>query len=74
MCIFIDRVKELGPGDLVEENPMTVEDMDGMSLEQQTDPLAMLRTVNVSIFCYELLAAAVSATCLSVHFLCLEVC
>ena len=42
------RVKELGPGDPVEEKPMTVDEQDDSSLAQQNSALAMLRTGNVS--------------------------
>jgi len=43
------RVKELGPGDVVEEKPMAVEEQDDSSLAQQNSALAMLRTGNVSL-------------------------
>ena len=43
-------MKELGPGDPVEEKAMTVEEQDDSSLAQQNSALAMLRTGNVSHF------------------------
>jgi len=45
-------VKELGPGDIIEEKAMTVDDHDDSSLAQQNSALAMLRTGNVSLFLY----------------------
>jgi len=44
------RVKELGPGDPVEEKEITVDEHNDSSLAQQNSALAMLRTGNVSIF------------------------
>jgi len=44
------RVKELGPGDPIEEKAMNVDEQDDSSLAQQNSALAMLRTGNVSVF------------------------
>lgn len=53
MCVcVVVRVKELGPGDIIEEKAMTVDDHDDSSLAQQNSALAMLRTGNVSLFLY----------------------
>jgi len=41
-------VKELGPGEVVEDKPMTVDEQDNSSVAQQNSALALLRTGNVS--------------------------
>jgi len=48
VCVI--RVKELGPGEVAEEKPMTVDEQDDSSVAQQNSALALLRTGNVSFF------------------------
>ena len=64
----VTRVKELGPGDVVEEKPMTV-DQDDSSVAQQNSALALLRTGNVSFFMLPSLSPCFS--CMYVYLYCL---
>ena len=52
---YADRVKELGPGDVVEDKAMTVDEQDDSSVGQRNSALAMLRTGNEEEVSEELL-------------------
>jgi len=61
----VTRVKELGPGDVVEDKAMTVDEQDDSSVGQQNSALAMLRTGNVSFF-----SSLYLSLCISVAYVC----
>jgi len=66
----VTRVKELGPGDVVEDKAMTVDEQDDSSVGQQNSALAMLRTGNVRFFSslYCLVSVSLCLSCLCMQF------
>lgn len=60
-------MKELGPGEVLEEKPMTVDEQDDSSVAQQNSALAMLRSGNVSIIHTGFESISLCLICLCMH-------